>query len=242
MRLIVCGSGSGGNTYLIESAQSCIVLDCGVKLDTIKKTLHYKIMHIKFALCTHIHSDHMAYVKDYLKMGIKVLMPMQVKEKFSSEKLARALEPMKQIVIDGFRITPFEVPHDANITCFGYLIEHSEFGKMLYITDCMYCKYNFSNLKVENIMIEANYSMELVDREEPNYEHRLRGHASLDTALGFIHTNDSPALRNVVLIHLSDKSGDPALFKQKTEETIKYGADVYIASKGLEVNLDLCPF
>ena len=65
---------------------------------------------------------------------------------------------------------------------------------------------------------------------------------SLDTALDFISTNDNPALRNVVLIHLSDKSADSALFKQKTEVTVKYGADVYIAEKGLEVDMNLCPF
>ena len=91
-------------------------------------------------------------------------------------------------------------------------------------------------------MVEANYDMQFVNREEPNYEHRLRGHMSLPTALDFISTNDNPALRNVVLIHLSDKSGDPALFEQRTEETVKYGANVYIAEKGLEVDMNLCPF
>ena len=65
---------------------------------------------------------------------------------------------------------------------------------------------------------------------------------SLPTALDFISSIDNPALRNFVLIHLSDKSADSALFKQKTEETVKYGADVYIAEKGLEVDMNLCPF
>lgn len=98
------------------------------------------------------------------------------------------------------------------------------------------------NMKVEHIMVEANYSMDLVDRNEPNYEHRLRGHMSLYTALKFIQKNDNPALRNVVLIHLSDTSGDPALFLQRTKKTIKYGANVYVAEKGLEVDMNLCPF
>ena len=91
-------------------------------------------------------------------------------------------------------------------------------------------------------MCECNYSMEFVDRNEPNYEHRLRGHMSLDTALKFIFTNDNPALRNVVLIHLSDKSGNPKLFKQKVVETLKYDAEVYVAENGLEVDFNLCPF
>ena len=110
----------------------------------------------------------------------------------------------------------------------------------MYATDTEYVRWRFKD--VNQIMVEANYDMQFVNREEPNYEHRLRGHMSLPTALDFISTNDNPALRNVVLIHLSDKSGDPALFKQKTEETVKYGANVYIAEKGLEVDMNLCPF
>lgn len=153
-----------------------------------------------------------------------------------------AIPPRRPRQIGSFTVTPFNVPHDTDIECYGYLIEHEEMGKLLFLTDLEYCKYDFSCMNVEQIMVEANYSMDLVDRNEPNYEHRLRGHMSLDTALKFISTNDNPALRNVVLIHLSDKSGDPALFKQKTEETIKYGANVYVAGKGLEININLCPF
>lgn len=49
-------------------------------------------------------------------------------------------------------------------------------------------------------------------------------------------------LLNVVLIHLSDKSGDPAQFTEEMKKTIEYGANVYVAKKGLEVDLNLCPF
>ena len=153
-----------------------------------------------------------------------------------------ALSPNKSCQIGSFTVVPFNVPHDTEIECYGYLIKHDEMGKLLFLTDLEYCKYDFSNQMVNHILCEANYDMQLVNRDEPNYEHRLRGHMSLDTALKFISTNDNPALRNVVLIHLSDKSGDPALFKQKTEETIKYGANVYVAESGLEVDMNLCPF
>lgn len=65
---------------------------------------------------------------------------------------------------------------------------------------------------------------------------------SLKTATEFISTNDNPTLLNVVLIHLSQTNGNPIEFQQKIEETIKYGANVYVAEKGLEVDLNLCPF
>lgn len=189
-------------------------------------------------------SDHARYIKDFMQAGIPVYTAIETQtalETITGERTT-SIQPLKRLRVCNFTITPFKVPHEPNTTCYGYLVEHEEMGKLLFLTDLEYCKYNFSSLNVEHIMVEANYSMELVDRDEPNYEHRLRGHMNLDTALDFIRTNDSPALRNVVLIHLSDKSGDPALFKQKTEEALRYGADVYVANKGLEVSLDLCPF
>lgn len=152
------------------------------------------------------------------------------------------IPPRRPRQIGSFKVTPFNVPHDTEIECYGYLIKHEEMGKLLFLTDLEYCKYDFSNQMVNHILCEANYDMQFVNRDEPNYEHRLRGHMSLNTALRFISTNDNPNLRSVCLLHLSDKSGDPALFQKKTEETIKYGANVYVACKGLEVDMNLCPF
>lgn len=189
-------------------------------------------------------SDHAYYIKDFMRSGIPVYTAFETQtalEVITGERTT-PLSPLVSRQIGSFAVTPFNVPHDTEIECYGYLIKHEEMGQLLFLTDLEYCKYNFSKLNIEHIMVEANYDMELVDRNEPNYEHRLRGHMSLDTALKFIQTNDNPALRNVVLIHLSDTSGDPALFLQRTKETIEYGANVYVAEKGLEVDMNLCPF
>lgn len=183
-------------------------------------------------------------MKDFMQSGIPVFTAFETQtalETITGERTI-AIPPRRPRQIGSFTVTPFNVPHDTEIECYGYLIEHKEMGKLLFLTDLEYCKYDFSGMKVEHIMVEANYSMDLVDRNEPNYEHRLRGHMSLDTARNFIQTNDNPALRNVVLIHLSDKCGDPAVFQKRAKEVLKYDTDVYVAHKGLEVSLDLCPF
>lgn len=126
--------------------------------------------------------------------------------------------------------------------CYGFYITHKDIGSMVYVSDTELIKWNFKKQKLNNILLEANYSDDLIDNEAINREHVLRGHMSLQTALDFISTNDNPALRNVVLLHLSDKNSDSEQFLQKTKETVKYGADCYIAEKGLEVDLNLCPF
>lgn len=137
-----------------------------------------------------------------------------------------------------FSIMTFPLVHD--VECYGFYITHPDIGNVVYSTDTEYIKYRFKNLN--HILVEANYSDDLIDNEAVNREHVLRGHMSLQTAMDFISTNDNPALRNVVLLHLSDNNADSAQFLQKTKETVKYGADCYIAEKGLEVDLNLCPF
>lgn len=137
-----------------------------------------------------------------------------------------------------FLVKPFPLVHD--VPCFGFYITEQSMGSCIYASDTSYIKYRFKNLN--HILVEANYSDDLIDREGSNYSHVLRGHMSLQTALDFISTNDNPALRNVVLLHLSQDNGNPVEFLRQTKQAVKYGADCYIAEKGLEVDLNLCPF
>lgn len=245
MKLRVLGSSSSGNSYaLISDSGEILAIEAGCKFLDFKKMIDWKIANVSGCIVSHEHGDHARYIKDFMKSGIPVYTAFETQtalETITGERTI-AIPPRRTRQIGSFTVTPFNVPHDTEIECYGYLIEHEEMGKLLFLTDLEYCRYDFSNMKVEHIMVEANYSMDLVDRNEPNYEHRLRGHMSLYTALKFIQKNDNPALRNVVLIHLSNTSGDPALFLQRTKKTIKYGANVYVAEKGLEVDMNLCPF
>lgn len=244
MQLKVIGSGSSGNSYILENETEALIIEAGLPFLEVKKALNFNIMKIVGVIVSHEHLDHAQYIKQYMRAGISVYTAFETQtalEVITGERTT-AIPPLKKCQIGKFTITPFNVPHDTDIECYGYLIEHEEMGKLLFMTDLEYCRYNFAKQGINHILIESNYSMDLVDRDEPNYEHRLRGHMSLNTALKFISTNDNPLLLNVVLIHLSDKSGDPALFTEEMKKTIEYGANVYVARKGLEVNLNLCPF
>ena len=202
-----CGSGSSGNSYaLIADNGEILAIEAGCKFLDFKKMIDWKISDVAGCIVSHEHGDHARYIKDFMKSGIPVYTAFETQtalETITGER-AIAIPPRRTRQIGSFTVVPFNVPHDTEIECYGYLIKHEEMGQLLFMTDLEYCKYNFSKLNIEHIMVEANYDMELVDRDEPNYEHRLRGHMSLDTALKFIQTNDNPALRNVVLIHLSE--------------------------------------
>ena len=239
MKLKVLGSGSSGNCYILENDNEALIIEAGLPFMKVKKALNFNVMKIKAVLITHIHSDHHFYWFQYARAGIPVFEPFRL----DGSNLEFDNSQFRVMAFDNRDKSGRWLHNNSDgseCPCYGFHITHPEIGSLVYATDTQYVRWRFK--AVNHILCEANYDMQFVDRDEPNYEHRLRGHMSLDTALEFISTNDNPALRNVVLIHLSDKSGDPALFKQKTEETIKYGADVYVAEKGLEISLDLCPF
>lgn len=192
----------------------------------VKKALNFNVRKIVGVVVSHSHGDHARYVTEYKKAGINIF---QLFETDGSNQLRK---------FGNYIIKAFPLVHD--VPCHGFYIFHDNIGSLVYATDTEYIKYRFKNLN--HILVEANYSDDLIDNEAVNREHVLRGHMSLQTAIDFISTNDNPALRNVVLLHLSDKNSDSEQFLQKTKETVKYGANCYIAENGLEVDLNLCPF
>ena len=115
-------------------------------------------------------------------------------------------------------------------------------GKLLYMTDFEFCRYNFKAMRLNHLVIECNYCKELVDKTAENYTHRLKGHCSLDTCKSLVNMNHTAALRTVTLVHLSNEAADPEQILSEIQETSGADTIFQIATPGLEINLDLCPF
>lgn len=135
-----------------------------------------------------------------------------------------------------FLIKSFPLVHD--VPCCGFLIWHPEAGSVLYASDTEYIKYRFRNLN--HILMECNYSKDLIPEDAANRAHVMTGHMELQTVLDFLKVNKNPELRNVVLLHMSSNNADPVEFVMEAERAARCPA--YAAEKGLEVNLDLMPF
>ena len=240
MKLKVLGSGSSGNCYILENDTEALIIEAGVSFKEVKIALDFNVKKIVGVLVSHHHGDHAKHMNEYIKSGIPVYAPYLNKKWIPIFKGFKKIKAIELTDRNGqFKHTEAD---GSECPCYGFYIEHYDMGKMVYISDTELIKWNFQKLKLNHIIVEANYSDDLIDNEASNRKHILRGHMSLNTAADFISTNDNPTLKNVVLIHLSDKNADSAQFQQKIKETIKYGANVYVAGKGLEVDLSLCPF
>ncbi|MEG1901794.1 MAG: MBL fold metallo-hydrolase [Clostridium sp.] len=226
MKLKCIGSSSDGNCYVLENDTEALVIEAGLPFKEVEKTLDFNISKIACVIASHSHKDHSKYLHEYERAGINTFKPYELEVHKQTRKYG------------GFTIHSFEVEHD--VICVGYLIEHKDIGRLVFVTDTEYVKYCFAKQKPNHIMIESNYSKELLSDDPTKREHVLTGHMEINTACEFIKKNHTVHLKNVVLLHLSDSSGDAELFKAKASEVAR--CNVYVAKKGIEVNLDLIPF
>ena len=253
MRVISTGSTKGNCYALQASTGEIVLLDCGCKYKKILRGIDYQISDVEAVLLSHGHGDHTEAFKEIMDAGIQIYTNDETMEhlKIITGELMKSVMERYPFRVGSFNVIPFELPHttydkEANqlVPCsnYGYLVEHKEIGKLLYMTDFEYCIYSFHKMKIEHLVIECNYCEELVDKAESNYSHRLKGHCSLSTCKQFIRQNRTESLRTVTLVHLSGQASDARKIQQEIQEVAGNNVLVQVGLAGLEVELNLCPF
>lgn len=248
MKLICLGSSSAGNTYLLESEHECLVLEAGIKFLEVKKALGFDILKIVGAVCSHQHGDHFSYAEEYLKCGIPVYASEETHKSLSREYLNQiVVRPGYWYRIGNFEITPFEVEHD--VECYGFIVRHSDIGTLLFATDTGFVKSNFKKLKLNHILIESNYSEEIINDllskgliDQARVNRTFKTHMSIETCKEFVRANKTVNLDSVVLLHLSDGNSNAIEFQREIQEVVGKDVRVTIADKNVTVKLDLFPW
>lgn len=242
--LIECmGSSSDGNGYALIVNDGILLMECGVPSKEMLQTIDYKTSKVVGCLLSHGHGDHAGHIKGYMKYGIDVYCSDEVSSDIQTiygEK-TKYMQRMRRYCIGNFKVIAFGVPHNRT-ECDGFLIEHEEFGKLLFITDAEYCPYDFSKIEINHALIECNYSKDYLVKDLENYGHVLSGHMELETCKRLIQTINSPTLRSVGLLHLSLQNGNPERFREEVAELVDCDVDVWGAEKGTERELRLEPF
>lgn len=243
MRVISTGSKAGNCYALISGSGQILLLDFGCDKKKIQRGINFKISNLVGAVLSHGHQDHAKSYRWLLENRTPIYTNDETVEGFEivTGELLKGVPEKKWFQCGEFKVMGFYVPHD-NTPNFGFLIEHEEMGRLLYLTDLEYCPYSFKNLRVQHLVIECNYIEDLVNREAENYAHQIRGHCSLNTCKGIVEANKTPDLRTVTLIHLSDKVCDPNRVLKEIKKVAGDRVDVNVAVPGLEVDLNRFPF
>ena len=246
IKFTVLASGSKANCYILQNDEEVIIIEAGIPFLEVKKFLDFDVSKIKCVVLSHCHFDHSKYINEYAKAGIPIITSAGTIEKLNLSVPEHRSGYWYQF--GGFNITPFRVEHDCDEP-FGFLIRHDEIGTMLFATDTQYIRYDFSNLRLNHLMIECNYDTDKIDEmvlnghlHESLRNRIVKSHMSLETCKKFIEHNMSSALLNVCLLHLSDGNSLEKLILKEVKETVDNTVCVTIADSGLEINVDLFPW
>lgn len=243
MKLTVLASGSAGNGYVLEGRTSALIIECGVSPETAFRNTGIKPSKVSGCLVSHEHGDHARYMERYARLGMPVFASEGtfIERNATSLPRAFALRAERPAQVGEFYVMPFAVEHDAREPL-GFYISHPE-GRLLFMTDLRVVP--FTRCIVPHIfMIEANWSEDILDgrvgRGEEDIDRAARiknTHLSLERACEFVRDNDGPALKNVILLHLSDRNSNAAEFAARMRENVRLAA-VNVAAAGLTVELN----
>ena len=240
MKIKVLGSSSKGNCYLLQLKTETLILECGINYKQILKGLDFNLESVVGCLVTHEHKDHSKAIRELTENGIDVFTSKGTLEKLDIKNhRTKIIESEGSFKVGGFKILPFKAEHDA-AEPLGFLIQHKEIGKLLFLTDSYYCEYKFKGLN--HVLIECNYSKEILDRNIENgvikvfLRNRIvKSHFELNNVIDFLRISDLKDLKTLTLLHLSSDNSDKDLFKSEVERNI--GLPVKIAETGIGINL-----
>lgn len=232
MNIKILASGSTGNSYFISDGETSLLLDAGIAFKQIQKGIGFKMSDVAGCLITHEHNDHSKAGPDLMKYGVDVYTSRGTADAlgWSGHRL-HIVKSMDSFNVGTFDITAFDVGHDSPEPL-GFVMYSKATGeKLLYFTDTFYLKYRFNGLT--HILGECNYDREMLMENVRIGEIELfmakrimNSHMCIDTLLDMLKANDLSRLVQIYLIHISERNGHAASFKEKVQKLT--GAEVYL--------------
>lgn len=247
------GSGSSGNCCYIGTRKDGILIDAGVRSDTIITQLRANgvSMDMVKAIClTHDHADHVRYaynlIRKYKHIRLfctnRVLNGILRKHNVSKRIKDYHVAIFKEIPfkIGTFELTAFDVPHDGEDNM-GFSINIFR-RKFVIATDLGKVKeraYHYMS-QANYLMIEANYDDDMLRKGPyPEYlKYRIKaesGHLDNVETAQFLYETASKEMQYVFLCHLSNDNNTPEIAVTTIKDALlRKGLTVGYATESIE--------
>ncbi len=244
MRFASLGSGSRGNGTLVESAGSCLLVDCGFSIcDTERRMARLGRSPAELAaiLVTHEHSDH---IKGVMPLARKYSLPVYASQGTAAYQQLGKADYYRKIclrqpfAVGDLAVIPVAVPHDAREPCqFVIKAGKKTFGLLTdlgSITPFVCEQYR----DCDALMLECNHDSRML-ATGPYPEPLKRrvggawGHLNNRQAADFLQTLDTERLQHLVLSHISDKNNTEALARAAIAEVFTDDARLQTADQAL---------
>ncbi len=228
LRFASLGSGSRGNSTVVEWAQGALLVDCGFSVkETELRLLRLGKMakDITAILVTHEHSDH---IKGVAALARRHQLPVFITPgtyysrdmgELPQLNLIHAYTPF---VIDGLSVTPVAVPHDAREPA-QFVFEYAGL-RLGILTDLgsITPHVEASYQACDALLLEANHDPVMLasGRYPPSLKQRVGGqwgHLSNQQAAGFLRRLNTLQLQHLVVAHISQQNNSLDLARAALE-------------------------
>ena len=229
MRLSSLGSGSDGNSVLVEAGATRVLVDAGFSArDLTRRLLQVSVRpeSIRAIIVTHDHGDHARGAGVFARQHqTPVYMTRRTQEACASllhgSETTVSYEPGRPFMIGGIRVEPFLTAHDAAEPVGVALIDESSGLRVGVATDLgratVQTRHGLSNADFlvleanhdEGMLREASYPWSVKQRIASTHGH-LSNNAAARLAAELVH----PGLTGILLAHLSAECNRPELARR----------------------------
>jgi phosphoribosyl 1,2-cyclic phosphodiesterase len=236
----VLASGSRGNSALVQTSKTGILVDAGISCrETFKrmKALGEDARSLSAILITHEHSDHVYGLRTLAqKLKIPVFMTGATHQTWAqamrdSDGTPPELERLevfasgKGFQVGDIAITPFTIPHDAaDPVGFTFRADGVKIG---FATDLGYVPGSVRDhlRHCEVLVVESNHDVEMLRVGPYPWSVKQRvmsrvGHLSNDALAEFFTSDYDGGAAFVVLAHLSERNNHPEIARGAAERAL----------------------
>ncbi|HZQ68246.1 MAG TPA: MBL fold metallo-hydrolase [Terriglobales bacterium] len=236
----VLASGSRGNTAMVCSASTRILVDAGISCrETFRrmKAAGEDPNALSAIVITHEHCDHVYGLATLAKkLSIPVFMTGATHQAWArsirnstgeAPKLSKLeiFPAGRRFLIGDIEVMPFTIPHDAADPV-GFTF-HSEGVKIGFATDLGYVPVSVrDHLRgCDVLLIESNHDLEMLRIGPYPWSVKQRvmsrvGHLSNDALAEFFYSDYDGGATYVVLAHLSEQNNHPELARRAAEKAL----------------------
>lgn len=223
-RFASLGSGSEGNSLVVQAGKTCVLMDCGFNLaESVARLarLGLEPEALSGIVVTHEHGDHIAGVA---RLARKYALPVwlthgTLRAQFKTLKAlsnVTEINPHQSFAIGDMLVQPYLVPHDAAEPVQYVFGEGAK--RLGVLTDV-----GSSTPHIEQalngcaaLVLECNHDAQLLAKGDYPFSLKQRiggrfGHLNNEDAAALLERLDHSQLQHIVAAHLSRKNNTPEL-------------------------------
>lgn len=229
IRFASLGSGSAGNALLVETADTCVLIDCGFSVqETCSRLarLQRTPEQVQAILITHEHADHIgasaAFARRY-RLPVFMTPGTRLTARDPNYPILREFHAHEPLSIRGLAIAPFTVPHDAREPA-QFVFSDGQ-RRLALLTDAGHLTPHMIRAvdHCDALLLECNHDPQML--ATGHYPARLKrrvggpyGHLPNQAATQLLSSIDQSRLQHVVGMHLSERNNRPELARAALAE------------------------